>query len=65
MTRRHPRSVAVALLTAAAAQSRLHVRQTGPDIVLSNEEIITVDERFTIAQALASRGDRIVAVAMR
>jgi hypothetical protein len=33
-----------------------------PDLVLSNGKIITVDERFTIAQAVAVRGDRIVAV---
>jgi predicted amidohydrolase YtcJ len=32
------------------------------DLVLSNGKIITVDERFTIAQAVAIRGDRIVAV---
>src|SRR5262245_57559405 len=33
-----------------------------PDVILSNGKIITVDERFTIAQAIAVRGDRIVAV---
>jgi predicted amidohydrolase YtcJ len=32
------------------------------DLVLSNGKIITVDDRFTIAQAVAIRGDRIVAV---
>jgi predicted amidohydrolase YtcJ len=32
------------------------------DIILFNGKIITVDERFTIAQAVAIRGDRIVAV---
>jgi predicted amidohydrolase YtcJ len=32
-----------------------------PDLILSNGKIITVDERFTIAQAVAIRGDRIVA----
>jgi predicted amidohydrolase YtcJ len=32
------------------------------DLVLSNGKIITVDDRFTIAQAVAVRGDRIVAV---
>jgi predicted amidohydrolase YtcJ len=33
-----------------------------PDLVFSNGKIVTVDERFTIAQAVAVRGDRIVAV---
>lgn len=33
-----------------------------PDLILSNGKIITVDERFTIAQAVAVRGNRIVAV---
>ena len=32
------------------------------DIIFFNGKIITVDERFTIAQAVAIRGDRIVAV---
>jgi predicted amidohydrolase YtcJ len=36
--------------------------QQVPDLVLSNGKIITVDERFSIAQAVAIRGDRIVAV---
>lgn len=36
--------------------------QGAPDLVLSNGKIITVDERFTIAQAVAIRGDQIVAV---
>src|SRR5207237_1577140 len=38
------------------------VQQTAPDLVLSNGKIITVDERFSIAQAVAIKGDRIVAV---
>ena len=33
-----------------------------PDLVLSNGKIITVDDRFQIAQAMAIKGDRIVAV---
>jgi predicted amidohydrolase YtcJ len=36
--------------------------QGAPDLVLSNGKIITVDERFTIAQAVAIRGDHVVAV---
>jgi predicted amidohydrolase YtcJ len=33
-----------------------------PDLVLTNGKIITVDERFSIAQAVAIRGDRVAAV---
>ena len=32
------------------------------DLVLTNGKIVTVDERFTIAQAIAVKGERIVAV---
>ncbi len=32
------------------------------DLVFSNGKIVTVDDRFTIAQAIAIKGDRIVAV---
>src|SRR5688572_609977 len=37
-------------------------QQTAADLILSNGKIITVDERFTIAQAVAVRGNQIVAV---
>ena len=33
-----------------------------PDIILTNGKIVTVDDRFSIAQAVAVRGDRFVAV---
>ena len=33
-----------------------------PDLILTNGKVITVDERFSIAQAVAIRGERIVAV---
>jgi predicted amidohydrolase YtcJ len=39
-----------------------NAQQASPDTVLTNGKIITVDERFSIAQAVAIRGDRIVAV---
>jgi len=42
--------------------SLMRAQQTAPDLILSNGKIITVDERFTIAQAVAIKGDRIVAV---
>jgi len=40
----------------------LKAQQPAPDLVLLNGKVITVDERFSIAQALAVRGDRLVAV---
>src|SRR6266481_1465777 len=51
-----------ALLAVAGAISILHAQQPAPDLILSNGKIITVDDRFTIAQAVAIRGDHIVAV---
>ncbi|PWU11339.1 MAG: hypothetical protein C5B51_02830 [Terriglobia bacterium] len=56
-TRRLINLAAVALWALA-----LEAQQAPPDLVLSNGKIVTVDERFTIAQAVAIRGDRIVAV---
>ena len=38
------------------------VATPAPDLILSNGKIVTVDDRFTIAQGVAIRGDRIVAV---
>jgi predicted amidohydrolase YtcJ len=40
----------------------LCAQRPAPDLILSNGKIITVDERFRIAQAVAIQGDRIVAV---
>ena len=45
----------------AIATAALQAQQP-PDIVLTNGKIITVDDRFSIGQAVAVRGDRIVAV---
>src|ERR1700730_8317913 len=50
------------LFVAGGALSVLRAQQPAVDMVLSNGKIITVDERFTIAQAVAIKGDRIVAV---
>ncbi len=61
------------LLAIAGAGAIVRAQQPAPrpspeasagqaDLILSNGKIITVDERFTIAQAVAIRGDRIVAV---
>jgi len=43
------------------AVAMLRAQSPAPDLILSNGKIITVDERFTIAQAVAVQGDRIVA----
>ena len=50
------------LLTIASLSSILDAQQAAPDVILSNGKIITVDERFAIAHAVAIRGDRIMAV---
>jgi predicted amidohydrolase YtcJ len=65
-------AIAVALCAAAAVGTfqvlRVSAEAQGPaagiaaDLVFSNGKIVTVDERFTIAQAVAVKGDRIVAV---
>src|SRR5436190_3587303 len=51
--------MAIAILCGAAW---VRAQQSAPDTILTNGKIITVDERFTIAQAVAVKGDRIVAV---
>jgi predicted amidohydrolase YtcJ len=53
-------AVAAALIVAVAAIAP--TQEAPADLILSNGRIITVDERFSIAQAVAVRGDRIVAV---
>src|SRR5262245_29039147 len=50
------------LVAIVSAASLMRAQQTAPDLILSNGKIITVDERFTIAQAVAVKGDRIIAV---
>src|ERR1035438_1750553 len=50
------------VLAVLAAAAILSAQSTAPDFILSNGKVITVDERFTIAQAVAVQGDRIVAV---
>src|SRR5205085_5924305 len=58
MTRRI--SLVVGLLLAIIGA--VEAQEPRADLVLTNGKIITVDERFTIAQAVAITGDRIVAV---
>ena len=55
--------LAIATLLAIAGASMLvKAQQQTADIVLTGGKVITVDEKFSIAQAVAIRGDRIVAV---
>ena len=61
MTRRTSLSL-VFRLAGAGAAVLLHAQQPAPDVILANGKIITVDERFSIGQAVAIRGDRIAAV---
>jgi predicted amidohydrolase YtcJ len=50
------------LLSIAATTSILQAQQPTADLILSSGKVITVDERFTIAQAVAIKGERIIAV---
>src|SRR5262245_34525029 len=50
------------VLLAIASTALISAQQSAPDLILTNGKIITVDERFTIGQAIAVRGERIVAV---
>jgi predicted amidohydrolase YtcJ len=52
----------IVAVTFAVVSTALHGQSLPPDLILSNGKVITVDERFTIAQAVAVRGERIVAV---
>ena len=65
MTRRFVVAAVLGVLAAlACGVSGLGAQQPASqaDLILSNGKIVTVDERFTIAQAVAVRGDHIVAV---
>src|SRR5689334_22816333 len=53
----------VVLLWIAGANSIAHEQQQAVDLVRSNGKRITVDEGFTIAQAVAIQAGRIIAVA--
>ena len=52
----------IGLALAAFAAAAAPARAQAPDTVLINGKIITVDDRFTIAEALAVRGERILKV---
>src|SRR6185369_2787232 len=44
-----------------AAAYAVHAQQPRADLILTNGKIVTVDDRFTIAQAVAVAGDRVIA----
>jgi predicted amidohydrolase YtcJ len=50
------------LAFAIAGVVKLQAQQPAPDLILTDGKIITVDERFSIAQAVAIRDGRIAAV---
>ncbi len=55
----------VAYLSAAVllvAAGQLYAQQPAADLILTNGKIVTVDDRFTIVQAVAIKGERIIAV---
>ena len=54
--------VACVLFAVSSASMLLRAQQAVPDLILTNGKIITVDERFTIAQAVALKGERFMAV---
>jgi predicted amidohydrolase YtcJ len=56
------KGVVVSLLVAAGALSGLRAQQPVPDLILAHGKIVTVDEKFTIAQSVAVSRDRILAV---
>ena len=59
MTQRISRAVVVGtlfvLVVVAGALQLLRAQQAIPDLILTNGKIITVDERFTIAQSVPTR----------
>src|SRR5580698_3462765 len=55
------RNTVLLIAVLAASAMPMAAQEPAPDLILSNGKIITVDDRFTIAQAVAIRGDRILA----
>jgi predicted amidohydrolase YtcJ len=55
------RILAIAIVLSILGITRVPA-QAPADLILTNGTIVTVDERFTIAQAVAIRGDRFIAV---
>jgi predicted amidohydrolase YtcJ len=53
---------ALALVVLATVAVTVAAQRPAADLILSNGKVATVDEAFRFAQAVAVRGDRIVAV---
>src|SRR3954452_16964334 len=53
---------ALALAVAAVWAASAGAQNQSADVLLLNGKIVTVDDRFTLAEALAIRGERIVGV---
>jgi predicted amidohydrolase YtcJ len=62
MTRLPVVTVAPLLASVAAAVAVAQSQPQPVDLILSNGKVVTVDDRFSIASAIAIRGERIVAV---
>ena len=66
MNRRRVTAAALLVATGAvawlAAQEPPPARPSGADVILTNGKVVTVDDRFSIAQAVAIEGDRILRV---
>lgn len=62
MTQRWKAFTVAALVALAGASALVQAQQPVADMVLTGGKIITVDEKFSIAQAVAIRGARIMAV---
>jgi predicted amidohydrolase YtcJ len=54
--------VSIALALVMLVERIAVAQQPAPDFVLRNGKIITVDDRFSIAESIAVRGDRIIGV---
>ena len=55
-------AMTVALFAFAGTIAISNAQQAAPDLILSNGKIITVDQRFTIAEAVAIKNDRVIGV---
>jgi len=55
-------AMTVALFAIVGAIAISDAQQAAPDLILSNGKIITVDQRFTIAEAVAIKNDRVIGV---
>jgi hypothetical protein len=56
------KGIVLSLLVASSVIPILRAQQPVPDFILANGKIVTVDEKFTIAQSVAVSRDRILAV---